>query len=460
VKLSSRTWLLLVVALVLLLANVLDLGAGRQQAEQLPSLVALDAAKVSRIELSDAVTKVVLVPRDPAAGATLSDAAPSQAAGGWRLLAPVQAPADEPTVRAVLSAFHTAVPVDVRVDQGNLETYGLEAGKGVVVELWSGGDLPVISFTVGNDAPGGSSFIRLSGDDAIYRARVGGRARYQPDLALWRKREPLGVERSQVAQVQVDRSDGQHVVMVRRPAPAGPWTLDPAPAWPVDTDAIDAMVQRLGAVRADEVLDGSFAGGFDPPLATITLTLVDGSIRVVRVGNRAYRDAAFLQVEGDPVVYRVQRQDVIPLLRSAEDLRDKTLLAFAAADVDTLSLQEQGRTWMVRQVGGTGHWEVVQPANVDLDVGRVAVAAQALAALRGDLVVEGLGPAQAGLDRPADVVSVLLVDGSQLDLEIGGAASFPDGQPARYVRARGRPGIMLLRATTVQTILEAFGRAG
>jgi len=454
VKPSARTWMLLAAALLLLALNLLDRGGPDGTAVELPEIAAAPAAEVTRIELSDAIRKIVLEPGPDG--------------GGWRLTAPVEAPADAQMVDALLDAFDAPIPVDVRVDAGNLDTYGLDAGNGVIVELWTGGDLPSTSLTVGNPAPGGSSFVRLSGDDAIYRARVGTRDRYPTKAGQWRNRVPLGFARTDVVEVEGRVGDGATWTLRRGDSPGlgddglpvpGRWQLDPDPGWSADHDAIDAALVRAGRARADEVLDDDLDGGFDPPAARFRFTLADGRSTALVVGSRMLRDAVLARVEGEEGVFRLPRRDLAGLLRQTADWRDKSLLRFDVADVDTISLEEGRRSSIVRQVGGSGRWQVVEPANVDLDVGELARAAATLATLRGDEVLDDLTPGAAGLSDPPLRLTVYLLDGQSQVLEIGRLVKGPDDAEARLVRSPGRSQIMRLRETTIQRLLQAFGRS-
>lgn len=447
---TPRTWLLLVAALVLLALNLLDL-APRVDPDAAPALPAVPADQATRIELSDSVEKIVLVPGEDAGGQRT-----------WRLLAPVEARADQQMVDTLLSGFQRQVVADVRVDQGNLDAYGLEPGKGVVVELWAGGEQPAVSLTVGLDAPGGSSFVRLSGNDAIYRARVGGRDRFPVEVSRWRNRVPVGLDAEQVGSVTLERPGAEPVVLVREGGASlqgpGPWALDPPAPWPVDQAGVNALVGRLGALRADEVLAGDFDGGFEPPLVTATLALYDGTRRVLRLGSRAHAQAAFLKVDGDDVVYRVPRRDVLALLTDRDGTRDRTMLALEGGDVDALLLEQDGRRFLLRQVGGEGRWVVVDPPGAELDIERVLFAARALVSLRGDAVADGVAPGAAGLDRPSAVVTIVMIDGTSHALELGGPTTGRDGQPARFARVRGQGAVMVLAEATVQRILGAFRR--
>lgn len=452
-KLLPKTWGLLLVALVLLLGNVLvrTLGSGGEDAR--PSLVAAPEEQIRRIEISDAVDKVVLEP---------------SLEGGlrrWRLVAPVKAEADAQVMRALLAVFAEPVPMDVQVDKGTLDTYGLDAGNGLVVEVWTTGQSPAISMTVGKDAPGGSSFVRLSGDESIYRARLGGRARYSARASDWRNRVPLGIDHRGLVQVSSVNTVNAGWVLVRGPSTGadaaglalpGPWRIDPDPGWATDSARLDQLFAQLGAMRAEEVLGAEFDGGFQQPVGTVELVLEDGTRRRLQIGGRLHPQAAFVRVDDAPEVYRVPRALILPLLLPASELRDRSLLGFALADLDTLVLEEGEVRSIVRQSGGAGRWERVQPAGREVDVGALSQVAAGLAGLRGDAVVEGVSLAQAGLDRPRATLTVLLVDGSSQVLELGGPTSGGDGAPARYARAAGHPTVMRLSEATLDRIRQAM----
>ncbi|MCB9779682.1 MAG: DUF4340 domain-containing protein [Alphaproteobacteria bacterium] len=453
-KPTQKTLALAALAALLLVA----LAVGRLapgDGGTLPRLPAVTGDQLQRIELSNAIDKLVLEPAPDATPEALAEGR------GWRLTAPVQAPADARMVRGLLDAFDAPVTMDVRIDQGNESDYGLDAGKGIVVELWQDGGDPVISLTVGGPAPGGSNFVRPSGDETVYRAQVGGAERYPVQPGQWRDRVPLGFAGDDVVELTVHAEGGGDDWTIRREPGAdgtpGQWTLDPPAPWLVDDAMLDVVVERLGALRAEEVLDASVGGGLDAPAAVATFTLADGSRRTLTVGSRLSRQAAFVRSDTGDAVYRVVPDALAPLFAGRDDLRDKTLMGFDVQDIDALGLDEAGASWRVRQVSG-GSWQVVQPANAALDVGALALVARALSQLRGDFVAEGVDASAAGLGQPASVVRVFLVDGSELVLSIGAATTDPRGQPSYFVRVQGQREILLLRASTVQRIRAAFGR--
>ena len=260
---TQKTIALLVVFLAFLALNFVDVGTGYRLSEQLPTLPALDRKTVDRIELSSATSKIILAgsDEDSTFGATMKV---------WRLRAPIEGDADQIAVRTLLSQFRKEIPLDAKVDAGNLEEYGLDAGNGLVVEMFEGSDEPSVSFTMGKEGPGGSTFIRLSGDDAIYRARLGGRHRYDKPPTDWRNKVVMGFQEPDADRVTVYRNGSAtpSIELVRAPPReerGRPLGLSPDPGWPTDQEVVVGMVKSLGTFRTSQIMDEQFDAGFDPP---------------------------------------------------------------------------------------------------------------------------------------------------------------------------------------------------
>lgn len=460
---AAKTGVLAALVAVLLGLNVLDSGTGQRLSATLPMLEAVSKDSATRIELTTATNKTVLtaVPVADAAGE-------GEDKVQWELTAPITGAADQQAVKALLASFRKEVPLDVKVDEGNLSDYGLDAGNGVVVELWRDeGAQPAVSFTVGYDAPGGSSFIRLSGDDAVYRARVGGRHRYDRKPAEWRNRVLLDFDKDAVAAIEttmggqprarLERGDSPGMDVDGLPLP-GDWVLAPDPGWPTDQLLADAIASGLGSMRAGELLGTEFDGGFSPPAATITVELVTGESRSLEVGSRSAEGAAFVRITGQPDVYRVAASTLRQALASPTELRDKTLLNFARQNVDTMAFQQGRASVLLQQDLATGGWNVLQPDNVDLDVKLVYFAVNTMAQLRSDEVVEDVSLQDAGLLDPSARVVLRFVDGQTAGLEIGRPMQDERGRTFFYVKAGGSDQVHLLREGVVAKIKAGFGQ--
>jgi hypothetical protein len=464
---TQKTIALFVVALLLVGLNLLDRGSGERTTEALPAISAMVREEVARIEISTAIEKIVLVRKTGPGESGALDGA-----GRWHLIAPIEAVADQVAVRTLLNNFRKDVPIDVKVDKDNLEDYGLDAGNGIVVELFGAGSTPTISFTVGTDAPGGSSFVRLSGDDAVYRARVGSRHRYDRPASEWRNQVLLDFPGQSAVRLHVQKADGSGYTAQRSPTGSndekgnplmGPWSFDPDPGYPADQTVLDALVDGLGRLRAGDTLGADFDGGWSPPGGTVEVALADGSVRTMTVGTRSLEGAAFVRGGGSPLVYRVARAPLDTLMSDQAELRDKTIFAFSRTQVDTLTLEEGGSTVILQQDLSNNLWKVIQPPNVDVDIRLVFYAVNTMATLRAVDVSE-LSPSDVGLDdsgahKAALRITARFLDGQSMGLLVGDKTKNERGKDLWYVRRDDSQQVFLLSEDTVSKLKQGFGRS-
>ena len=413
-----------------------------------PVVRALARDGVTRIEVSGAEDKLVLKPMG----------------GQWRVVAPYEAPADQQAVTALLAAFRKEILVDLQVDSGNDDKYGLEPGKGVVVEAWTDGEEPTVSLTVGADAPGGTTFIRLSGSDAIYRARIGGRARFDRQTSAWRSRLVLDLAPERVVGVQIQRGS-QTVSMSRAagtnspdgtaPSSPGPWSLDPAPPWALDQLIANAVTARLAGLKALTVLPHA-EGDLGAPLLEAQLILDDESVRALKIfaGEQGTLTAT---VDEAPERYRVAGSLLDALPRGPDDMRDRTVLRFPAVDLDTVRYEDGAMSILIRQDAGSRVWQVLQPEDLKIDVARLIAALNASSDLRAAGEVLDPNAAAAAFARPGVKLTLTLVDGVVHTLEIGESTADASGRVAWFARADGG-GVTLLSDAVVQLIKTGFSR--
>ncbi len=444
-RLTAKSRALAIVA-ALLLALVLVTGVRTSAVSEVPRIEAVTRDAVTRIELSGAEDKLVLRPE----------------AGRWRVTAPYQAEADQQAVQALLTAFRKEILIDVAVDRGNEDKYGLEPGKGHVIEVWTTEEDPVISFTVGDDTAGGSSYIRLSGDDAVYRARVGGRARFARSLSEWRSRFAVDVAPERV--VGMTFRVGEAELALTRPAaetsPEGvararPWSLEPTPPWTLDQALADAWVSRLAQLRAVAILPPDTAIG--ATAAEVQLSLDDGSARTLRLHPR--EDGPLLAtVDETPERYRVPDVLLQLLPKTADDLRDRTVLRLVREDIDTLLLEDAKGQVLLRQDAASQVWQPIQPSSLTLDVRQTQIAANILALLRAETVIEGAPGAESGLQSPTLTITITRVDGTVARLMIGAPTTDALGRAVWYATATGNANTYLVADELVSRLKAGFGR--
>ena len=447
-RLTQKTLVLLAVLVALLGLNLLDSGNTYTTDAELPSLPAMPADDLTRIEISTASSKTILMQED----------------GIWMVTAPYEARADQALMQRLISTFRKETIADVRVDTGNLDEYGLDTTDGIVAEYWLGGEAPAASFTVGFDAPGGASFVRLSGDEAVYRMRVGGRHSYDIPPIAWRNRVLLDYDYTQAQVFEIDQSGQDPIRFVRGASPGldesgvplpGPWGLEPAVSWQVDQYRVEAMVRAMGMLRAGGLLGSDFAGAFSQPQATLTVTLDDGTTREMIVSSRRQDNAGFVQVSDEAFQVSASRLDLA--LQPREAFQDLTIFAFERTDIDTMSLEEGTSRIILQQATGGESWSVLQPENVDVDLKRVYFAANTLRELRAVSIVD-VPLEQAGLLDPSARISVRMLSGQELTLEIGREILDAAGERRVLVRRADSARVYTLPPETIEKLKRGFGR--
>ena len=449
-KPAQKTGALAALAAFLLLLNLVDPGEQARAVAALPTLAAVSKDEVRRLEISNASEKIVLE-------AIKEEGATGEAEPVWHLRAPITGDADQAAVRALLLGFRKELPLDVKVDEAageGLAEYGLDAGTAIVVELFGEGPDPKLSFVLGKDAPGGTSFVRLPGSDAVFRARVGGRHRFERPAAAWRNRVLLGFVADEARTVQLQRQGAAPYSLTR--VEGGPWALSPVVDFPVDQQAVEALLKSLGALKAGELMAPDFAGGFDPPAAVVEVGLADGRSQRLEVGTAAVEGAAFVRANGQ--IGRVAAGPVARLRLPPEAWRDLTLFRFSRDQVDTLRFAAGDQEVILQQDLASGLWRAIQPANVDIDVKLVFFAVNTMAELRGERLLSE-DPAALGLSPPRFAVTARLIGGEEQTLAIGAPRRDAEGKVVYPVRGSNGPDVMELREATVQKLLAAFGRS-
>jgi hypothetical protein len=267
----------------------------------------------------------------------------------------------------------------------------------------------------------------------------------------------LRVDPTKVVAIDVMRPGEVHLVRgaATPTGTPGDWQLDPDPGWPIDQGAVRWLLQGLAQLRADEILDSTFDGGFNPAAAGVSVTLEDGTEQKFVVGSHVDRTAAFIRIEGRAEVFRVPVDTVRGIVRPVTEYRDKTLLAFAPTDLETMSLTEGKNRVVLRQDLATRLWQVVEPRNVDMDPKLVSIALRGLSSLRAVDVVD-TDPSEAGFDRPHARIEVTFFDGTASAVEVG--RDVPNTELV-YVRKAGGGPVMVLGKKTFEGLRRAFGRS-
>jgi hypothetical protein len=444
--LSRTTTILLAVAA--LLAVLLLLPSERHAGQvDLPVISAVDPAAVTRIELVKAGQTTVI----------------EREGERWYLRQPLQAEADASSLRTLVQAFSKDVPIDLRIDEGNLEDYLLDDSNNIGFELFTGGAEPAVSLVLGKDLPGGSTVLRLPGSDAVYRARLGGRHRYDREATEWRNRLLLDLDPVQVVGISLEQPE-RTITFTREvyadtdpegEPQASPWSVDGGGFAP-DQTTLDMLATSLTRIRASELHAPDFGEGWENPEASVEVVLSDASVHRVDLIMAPDAQAALARVQGRPDVYRVSSTWLRRFQWGPLDFEDKTIFDFDRERVDSVVLEEGPHRVRIQQDLGSKMWRVVEPVVMDADLRKTLYTVNALSDLRALRVSEGGEPAAAGLDQPRSRFIVVMTDGTSVMLEVGHAFQEEHRSEAVYVMANQRLPIYELRAETYTRLRQAF----
>lgn len=271
--------------------------------------------------------------------------------GGWKIVAPVQVPADLQGVDDILTSVGSARSVRVLKDAGGrLDAFDLTEPD-LAVTVTAGATRERLA--IGADAPfGGQYYARrdestevLILDDAI-------RAQLDKDLQGFRNRSVVTLEASQVARVSVEGPGLAGFAAVRRD---NRWYADSAGvSFRLKKRAVDDLLFDLKGLEAVDFVDdpSTVTAALTPPAVTVTLkptteTSADATPVVVHFGQvlddgRGLRPA---QVAGRSEVLLVKGDATGPLEVTIDGLRDRAPVAFDRWQVDKIEVKLGGKSY-------------------------------------------------------------------------------------------------------------------
>ena len=329
-----------------------SLGSDPMVVQQLPEIVGVSKDAIVRFELTQLGQKIRFVKEN----------------GVWMITAPFAAKADQARVKALLLQLRKPSSMDVLLERGEEDTYGLDASHSIVLEVWTGEEIdPIISFALGYDGVPGSTFVRLSNDDAVYRARIGGRHRFDFPHSEWKNQLIFDFQEPEVTQLDIQSNSVQYSLKRE----SGLWTMNPDPGWPIDVEKTKSLMKRLGALRIGRVQV--------EPLSGWELSLgFHFSEREKLSANIALTEYAQIEVGSER--YQSSVSVLEPLAKDTEYLRDKYVLRFnSRTELDTITHRSDDQEITLQQDLSNGFWRVLRPSGMNIDLKSVFYMVNSLA---------------------------------------------------------------------------------
>jgi hypothetical protein len=279
--------------------------------------------------------------------------------GTWRLTAPIDAPADNTAVKALLGAL-TGAEVQKSLDEApaDLAAFGLDKPDPTVKLATAKGDLPAIA--VGkNTAIGGKTYVRIGNDPKVVLTASTLKFALNKQPKDLRDKQLLSFKDDDVTRVDIAPAKGPPVTLVRKEKDA--WTLQPGEQ-PTDITEVRSYLASLRSTRAVDFPDtDAAAAGLDDPRLTVTVHLGKNATQALLIGKETTQGTqkqVFAKRRDLPTVVTLGDWSLRTLGKDAWQFRDKTILGFGADRVGRIVIERKNGPGATLVHGEPGGWTV------------------------------------------------------------------------------------------------------
>ncbi len=268
------------------------------------------------------------------------------------------------------------------------------------------------------------ALLALAGGAGLF-AYYGVHKKQESEHAAKEKKEKLfpDFDKAKVKGLSV-AAKGALTVAQLKPGGSGWELLSPLQ---VDADkvAIDAILDRLGSVKSKMVVEEKAADlakfGLDKPAVKVVAKVEGSPDLVLRVGAENEYDRSMYVALGDSNdVLQSEGGLKVAFEKNTFDLRDKRLLAFEDAQVESVEVRVDDNRFALKKRGAKWELSPVGERADDATVNRVLGALHNLRATQ--FLTEAAGPEdlrKTGLERPKAEASVSLQGGARMTLALG-----------------------------------------
>lgn len=271
----------------------------------------------------------------------------------WRLVQPIDAPADEITVKNLLNTIAECEVKRELEDAADLKQFGLDPPFVTLEVKLKDRTLPAVA--VGKNTPVGfSAYLQRLDDKKVRLTTSAFRAGLDKQVKDVRDKAILNFTDDDVQRFSVVRADGT-ITLARKD---GQWTIEQPGPYPADTPTVRSFLSTLRTMRAidfpnDQPTDLTPYGLDNPRLRVVLFLGKDQAEKHVLIGkeNPEKSTEIYVQTSGLPTIYTVSDWVWRDLNKSVGDFRDKTVLAYDQEQVQAVEVtREDGQQYrLVRQ---------------------------------------------------------------------------------------------------------------
>jgi hypothetical protein len=383
---------------------------------------------------------------------------------GWRLAAPLQAPADKSEVDALVSSLESLQMEEVVAEApGDLGQFGLAQPRTSVGVRVQGASEPE-KLLVGEKTPdGGALYAKRAAQARVFTIPSYLESTFAKKPADLRDRDVLHVKRDAVKTVAVSGPQGAYALARDE---RGEWAFTAPFATRAGRWSVDGLLGTLESLRFDSVAAEEAADlkkyGLAPPARTVTLALNEGGAKTLEIGGKVAgeENKYYAREAGGRLVAVIPGAVVDDLAKGTGELRAKRLLEVATYETQGIEVVQDGVTRRYERSSSKDKdgidvykWKRTAPDAKDLDTNTVQDALFALGGVEATEFIDQPGPLETyGLSPPALKVTLAYEGGNRPPawLEIGRK----DG--AAYARRAGDNSILKIDPAKADEILKSF----
>jgi hypothetical protein len=439
VRFRNTAILAAIVALVVAYLYFVERPAVEREAEK-KTLVKFDPKEATGIVLEYPDRSLELTERD----------------GKWFITKPRELEADQTTVESLLRATAEAELKRVADEKpGDFAKFGLAPPAATIrIRLEGGKSVPALA--VGDSTPiGFNAYVRRGDETAVLLTAGTFQAGIKKDLEDLRDKSILRFEDAKVQKVVLRPAAGPATTVERE---GDGWRIvEPIPT-KADTNAVQSVLASLRSMRARGFDDGAGGDsaddsadeapgeavtpaadhGFTPPRFVAEVALEGGDRQTVELGGEKDAEGeklVYVRVPGRETVYEVGAHSYASIAKTANELRDKTVLPVDPKDLTKLEVdRKDGEGFTLEREGDA--WAVAGAAPDEVRESVADRLVEDVTTLKGSEVVsEPADPAAFGL---VDAPLAIRLHGADRSL---GQLHFASEGERHYVMAEGGPAV-------------------
>jgi hypothetical protein len=267
---------------------------------------------------------------------------------GWRLTKPVDAPADEATVKALVSTLADA-EIQKTLDEAPADpaAFGLDKPTPLATVTLSSGTAPPPVAVGKNTTIGGKTYVRKGNEPKVYLTASSLNLGLNKQVKDLRDKQILVFQDDDVQRVDIAADGGGTTALVRKDKDS--WTVQPGDK-PADLTEVRSYLSTLRTTRATDFPDDAPADlgkyGLDKPRLSVTVGSGKDAAetQTLLLGGESTQGTTklvYAKRGTQPTVYAVGDWTMRSLSKQAGDFRDKTVLALDQSRVTRLVIERK-----------------------------------------------------------------------------------------------------------------------